>query len=656
MQQEKNILVNRGIPRSTSSPFGFGFSGGSVPNRDHWDRAYDAVDHAIDWLIDSNEATEKLYTENLHNITYITDTELAKTRAAVIAVVPPDTDTLEIESRTLRLQLSKARNDHQEHIAIANLYYGHDPLTHPAQDSRLQGFELLGRRGGRTAYYDAIAKWKVSYAAAYEAKFLAEQIRLMDARLASIDHAIAEAKKAQAVAAANAAARARAQAEAKRAAERARLAAETQRLAAAAAAHAKAQAEAKRAAEEQARKAAEAEVQRAAQAQTTRPVLAGRTFLLPGAATAVGPVFAISGSTLATSPATTLAIQAALRSTVAAIVEVVAATAGPAVGGIAALLYPSELGNSDLYALSVPLSELAPDNTDDLHLVATSTREMTLPVVLGSRTVADKTEFVVAAPSRVSKHSRVPVRLATLDAQANTYKSYLPNADIGMTWTPIVTPGDASTALPASVSNATIYNGATPVAGNGRIDSHPELDRYSFGGFVTVFPADSGIPPLYTVFSSPYEGATTTGEHSGRKFNPEQAGGPILELDWRTATITPKGIEEVKLHIARLDQSDANIVMIDRLERIQKGQLTVTDVDKRFYTHEIRELERFRALGLTDSFNPGDDSVEWNNAHTATLEDYKLDSKESSLYSPEALTAANKQMEAIYKRLLKGEL
>lgn len=204
MQQEKNILVNRGIPRSTSSPFGFGFSGGSVPNRDHWDRAYDAVDHAIDWLIDSNEATEKLYTENLHNITYITDTELAKTRAAVIAVVPPDTDTLEIESRTLRLQLSKARNDHQEHIAIANLYYGHDPLTHPAQDSRLQGFELLGRRGGRTAYYDAIAKWKVSYAAAYEAKFLAEQIRLMDARLASIDHAIAEAKKAQAVAAANA--------------------------------------------------------------------------------------------------------------------------------------------------------------------------------------------------------------------------------------------------------------------------------------------------------------------------------------------------------------------------------------------------------------------------------------------------------------------
>ena len=607
MPQEKNILVNRGIPRKPSSSFGFGFSARGASGPDHADRAYDAVDYAFAWLEESNESVEKCFKENIKNITYITDAELAKTRATARAATPTPASDLDIELRALNLQLSKARADHQQQIKTANLYYGHDPLTHKAGDPAYKGFELVGRRGGQRGYYSAIAKWNLSYAAAYQAKFLAEQIKLLESRLAIQNKAIAEAK-------------------------------------------------AKSAAAAQAKAQAEAEVQRAAQAQTKRPIPAGRTFPLPGAATAVGPVFAISGSTLATSPATTLAIQAALRSTVSAIVEVVAATAGPAVGGIAALFYPSELGNSDLYALSVPLSELAPDNTDDLHLVATSTGEMTLPVVLGSKTAADNTEFVVAAPSRVSKHSRVPVRLATLDTQANTYKSYLPNADIGMTWTPIVAPGDASTALPASVSNATIYNGATPVAGNGRIDRHPELDRYSFGGFVTVFPADSGIPPLYTVFSSPYEGATTTGEYSGRRFNPEQAGGPILELDWRTATITRKGIEEVKLHIARLDQSDANVVMIDRLERIQKGQLTVTDVDKRFYTHEIRELERFRALGLTDSFNPGDDSVEWNNAHTATLEDYKLDSKESSLYSLEALTAANKQMEAIYKRLLKGEL
>ncbi|MBT2341266.1 MULTISPECIES: S-type pyocin domain-containing protein [Pseudomonas] len=657
----KNILVNRGIPRSPSSPFGFGFSGGSTPNHAHWDRAYDAVDHAIAWLIDSNDATEKSFQENIQNIIYITDTELAKTRAAVSAVVPPGTDALDIESRTLKLQLFKARSDHQEHIAIANLYYGHDPLTHRAQDTRLQGFELIGRRGGHTAYYNAIAKWNVSYAAAYEAKFLAEQIRLMDGRLVSLDHAIAEAKAraaAAAAAAANAAAQARAQAEANRIAEeRARMAAEAERMAAleVAAAQAKAQAEAKRAAEEQTLETIKAEAVREAArlaaetaAQGTRPY----TFPSSASTAVAGPVLSSIGGNLSINSATASAITATLRSAVSALLEVVAATAGPAVGGIAALLYSSELGNSDLYAMSVPLSELSPDNADDLHLVATLSGELSLPVILGSKTVADKTEFVVAGS--VNKHSRVPVRLAIFDTQRNIYKAYAPNAaDFGMTWTPIVAPGDASTVLPASVSNTTDYNGITPIAGNGRIDIHPELDRYSFGGFITVFPADSGIPPLYTVFSSPYEGATTKGEHTGRRFNPEQAGGPIIELDWRTATITQKGIEEVKLHIARLSPSDANSTMVERLESILSGKIDITDTDQRYYTHEIRELERFRALGLADDFAPEVDSPYWNNAHTATLEDYKIQDLESLLYTPDALARADLEDERDYQKFLK---
>lgn len=108
-------------------------------------------------------------------------------------MVPRGTDAAEIELRTLKLQLFKARKDHQEHIAIANLYYGHDPLTHKFKDARRKGFELVGRRGGQRAYYKAISKWNVSYAAAYEAKFLAEQIKLLDARLTAHNKAIAQA-------------------------------------------------------------------------------------------------------------------------------------------------------------------------------------------------------------------------------------------------------------------------------------------------------------------------------------------------------------------------------------------------------------------------------------------------------------------------------
>jgi len=86
--------------------------------------------------------------------------------------------------------------------------------------------------------------------------------------------------------------------------------------------------------------------------------------------------------------------------------------------------------------------------------------------------------------------------------------------------------------------------------------------------------------------------------------------------------------------------------MVDRLEKILKGQLEATDIDKRFYTHEIRELERYRALGVPDGVK--DEDV-WNNAHTATLEDYKVDEKTQPLYMPEAIEAQNKQDEREYQ-------
>ncbi|WP_174435381.1 pyocin [Pseudomonas piscis] len=76
--------------------------------------------------------------------------------------------------------------------------------------------------------------------------------------------------------------------------------------------------------------------------------------------------------------------------------------------------------------------------------------------------------------------------------------------------------------------------------------------------------------------------------------------------------------------------------MIDRLEMILKGELQVTDIDKRFYTHEIRGLERYRSLGIKDGVVPENRSEVWNNTQTATLEDYKVNEKTQPLYTPEA--------------------
>ena len=128
---------------------------------------------------------------------------------------------------------------------------------------------------------------------------------------------------------------------------------------------------------------------------------------------------------------------------------------------------------------------------------------------------------------------------------------------------------------------------------------------------------------------------------SGRDHDTDKAGGPIQNLDWRTANIDRAGVDKVRLHTGRFMESPENKVMIDRLEKILQGKLQATDTDKRFYTHEIRELERYRALGIPDGTVPENEGEVWNNTHTTTLEDYQLSSDESLLYTPEALNAHN---------------
>ena len=520
-----------------------------------------------------------------------------------------------------------------------------------ANDARLLSLTLhsLGQRNLHlTQTLNALQAAETTRLAAEQE---AQRVAAEQARLRAEANALAHAQEQ---------ARLAAMAEAERLAfEKARIAAEvTAQYFAAEQARLEAEAEAQRQADqlflENQRQAEEKALRDAVEApKTTKDI---RPFPASGAEAANGPVFTAAAGTVVTSTATNLSIQTSLRAAVLAVLEAAASSAGAVIGGFAALLWPSPLGNSDRYALSVPLTDLTSLDPHGLHRIAEANGEIALPVAIGSRTVGNTTEFFVAATNGTTVPTKVPVRLAAFDPGLNAYTSYNPDVpSIGMTWTPIVKPNDASTTLPAGERKIAVYDGASATALEGRVDAFPALDLHSFGGFIYVFPADSGIPPLYIVFNSPYEGATVKGKYSGRDFNPEQAGGPILHLDWRTAVITRQGIDLVKLHIARLDQSDANEVMVQRLENILKGALDISDTDQRYYTHEVRELERFRAMGLSDNFMPEEGSPEWNNAHTATLEDFKLSASESLLYSGEAIEAGNKQIDRIYKDLLKGE-
>jgi hypothetical protein len=88
----------------------------------------------------------------------------------------------------------------------------------------------------------------------------------------------------------------------------------------------------------------------------------------------------------------------------------------------------------------------------------------------------------------------------------------------------------------------------------------------------------------------------------------------------------------------RFGPDRANEVMIERLRIIANEGIEPTSADRNFYSHELREYVRYRKLGY-ESGTPADlDAAHelWNNAHTATLEDYGLPAVPSALYHSEA--------------------
>lgn len=559
---------------------------------------------------------------------------------------------------------------------IADKYYYGDFFRFPTMH-----FIKSAISGGRTNYppEQNYREWYASLEASYAAKYSNREIDYLNALKQNLQaqanqaRADAEAKRIADEAAAAEAARVAAEAEAKRvadeaaAAEAARVAAEAeaQRVAAEAAEQARLAAEAEAArvaaeAAEQARLAAEVEAKRiadeaaAAEAEAKRiadeaaaaeaarvaaeaaALKAAHTYRLPAAgatqlSTAAGSVAITTGSGIALEAA----IQAAK-----VVLGTVVSTATAV--GIWALTYSESLGNGELPAtmLDLPAKDLAPNLPANMLDVAAAGGTVDLPY----RIYGDQSKYsVVATQVTGGLAPTVPVRALVLDPVANAYTfTTTDSPPITLTF-PIAVPGNSSTATPAQPVEPPVYTGITLTPIEVKAEPFPVVAQLDIRDAIYVYPADSGLPPIYAVFSSPYEGATTKGEHSGRMYNPDKAGGPTQDLDWTTASVTQEGIDLVKLHTGRFDPSDANVVMIDRLEKILSGQIPITDVDKRFYTHEIRELERYRALGVADGVEPKDGGAIWNNTHAATLEDYKLKDGSDVFYTPEAITAYNKQ-------------
>ncbi|WP_146230445.1 S-type pyocin domain-containing protein [Pseudomonas soli] len=511
------------------------------------------------------------------------------------------------------------------------------------------------RHGSRpSAVY---ASFIESLSAAHMSILLTRSISLLETRIAALSTLIANTRiEAERAAAAHAeaeriAVETAARAEAERIAAEAAARAEAERIAAEAAAHA----EAERIAAEAAARA-EAEriaAEAAARAEAERIAAeAERTFGKNVEAKANTLTLAISGGPQLTTTATLSNIEFTLESAIRQAIQLlkggleVVASRVFAVG-IGALVYSPALGNGELpseVALGLAASTLLPELPDNLQQIAAANGSIALPY----RIHGQRSGYALVSTSSPGTSRDVPVRALSFDEASASYRFTSTDSPPVTLSFPIVRPADHSTKSPAIAPLPSIYRGVSlqPVESNAY--TLPASDIQHIRDCIYCFPIETGLPPLYIVFNSPYPG-DTIGAFTGRSYQSDQIGGPIINADWRTAIITAEGIDLIKLHTSRFEQSDANTTMIHRLERILNGLTDITDTDKRFYTHELRELERYRAIGIPDGVQPNDNGVTWNNAHTATLEDFQLGASADLLYTPEALEADDKQLARKYK-------
>ena len=162
-------------------------------------------------------------------------------------------------------------------------------------------------------------------------------------------------------------------------------------------------------------------------------------------------------------------------------------------------------------------------------------------------------------------------------------------------------------------------------------------ERTSPGNIGNDVPISGGHGPRSSAYGDPER--MVHGVASGREFDPTQAGGPVRNLSTEGVRITNRGIDVVERHVSRFQPDEANNFMIERLRRIAQGSLEPTEWDLNYYTHELREYVRYRRLGWESGIpkDPMEAHRLWNNAHTATLEDYRLNG--DMLYYPEVIHA-----------------
>lgn len=173
---------------------------------------------------------------------------------------------------------------------------------------------------------------------------------------------------------------------------------------------------------------------------------------------------------------------------------------------VAAAFYSPKLGNSDLGASirSTGAGAVGVPPHVDLEFIASKngTVDVSHRLLLEENDDSLDSTWVVA--DGVNVGSKVPVRSLTYSAANKRYEFVRDGeSEPSIFWTPAVAPLGSSTVSPGKAPDLPVDPGSAVTPVSTQVDGYPDDPWDGLEDYILVFPADSGMEPIYVMFKSP---------------------------------------------------------------------------------------------------------------------------------------------------------
>ncbi len=179
------------------------------------------------------------------------------------------------------------------------------------------------------------------------------------------------------------------------------------------------------------------------------------------------------------------------------------------------------------YGLGVDAQSMGLSSTANLAAAAQTGGTVQLPMRMTEFMKDGTASMAVVATNGVTVPREVPVRAANYNSATGRYEVVAPvyseipgTSAITLTWTPAEAPGasTSSTARPIAEQPIPIYNGSQITPNTPQVEVYPGK-LISVEDMIIWFPVNSGIKPIYIVFSNPLDSGIFTRSQLQKKYD-----------------------------------------------------------------------------------------------------------------------------------------